>query len=126
PVVGVQYVIPEILERRAVKRIAAGARQNGDLCAGSAAKLWSEGRRLDTKLLHGIHGHQAVRSACSAERGERPSTGLDEGKVAGDPKIGTDAIYGEIVGIRALAIYAELPLVVKSCGGHDHTWGQHY
>ena len=45
---------------------------------------------------------------------------------AGDAEIGADPIDGEIVGIGALAIDAELSLVVESCGGQDHTGREHY
>src|SRR6516225_315800 len=39
----------------------------------------------------------------------------------GYAEIRADTVHGEIVGIRTLAIYAELSLVVESRGGHDHT-----
>ena len=114
PVVGVQHVVPEIIEQRAMKVIRSGARHDRDLPAGGASELGSKRRGLNAKLLHGIHRHQAVGSTRSAERGQRSAGGLHQWRVAGDAEIGADPVHGEIVGIRALPIHAELSLVVEA------------
>src|SRR6202035_3355957 len=52
PVLGVQHVIPEVFEQRAMESIGSGARHNRDLSTGRASELRSKRRRLDAKLLH--------------------------------------------------------------------------
>src|SRR5262249_9037500 len=68
PVLGVQHAIPEIVEQCAMEGISSRARHNRDLSARGASELRSERRGLNAKLLHGIHRHQAVGPARSAER----------------------------------------------------------
>ena len=54
----------------------------------------------------------------------KPAGALDQ-QEPGDAKIGADAIYREIIRIRALSIHAELSLVVERSGGHHHAWRKH-
>src|SRR5260370_19036333 len=120
PVPGVQHVIAEIFKERAMKGIRSRARYDGDLSAGRAPKLRRERRRLDAKLLQGIHGNEAVCPTPGGKRRQSSATALQQWKEAGDAKIGADAIHGEIVGVPALSVHAELPLVVESRGGDHH------
>src|SRR5262249_26900752 len=117
PVLGVQHVISEVFEERAMEGVSSGARHDRDLRAGGATELWRKRRRLDAELLHRIHRHQAVGAARGAERRQRSARGLDHYNVTRDAKIGADSVYGEIVGIRALPIHAKLSLVVEGGGG---------
>ena len=63
PVVRVQNIIAKILEQSAVKAVRPGAGHDGNLTARCTPELRGKRRRLHTKLLHGIHGHEAVRAA---------------------------------------------------------------
>src|SRR5215467_10895861 len=103
-----------------MKGVRSRTCNDGDLPTRSTPELGRKGGCLDAKLLHGIHGHEAVRPARSAERGERPSTGLHQRKVASNAEIGADPIHGEIICVGALAIHAELSLIVESCGRYHH------
>ena len=57
--------------------------------------------------------------------GNAPPAGLHQWKIRRDAEIGADPIDGEIVGIRALPIHAELSLIVVGCRGHDHPRRKH-
>jgi hypothetical protein len=103
-----------------MKAVRSGARRNRDLSTGSAAELRSERRRLDSEFLQGLHRHQAVRAAGSAERGERAARGLPQRRVPRDAEVGAHPVHGEVVGVRALSVHAELSLVVEDRGGQDH------
>jgi hypothetical protein len=94
---------------------------NRNQSAGGCAELRSKRRGLDAKLLRGIHRHKAVCATQSAKTRQRSARALRQWSVAGNAEVGADAIDGEIVGVGALAIHAELALVVERGGGHDHT-----
>jgi len=95
------------------------------LAARRAAELGGERRCLDAKLLHRVHRHQAVRAAVRAERGQRAAGGLHHGEVASDAEVGADPVHHEVVRIGALAVHAELPLVVERRRHHNRARCQH-
>jgi signal transduction histidine kinase len=60
PVVGIQLVIPEIVERGSVKGLRPGFRHHGYLRAGRAAVFWRESGGLNPELLQRIQRYQAI------------------------------------------------------------------
>src|SRR5713226_4303379 len=71
PVVGIQHVVTEIIEERAVKLIRARAGNDRNLSTWRATELRSVGRSLNAKLLEGVHGNQTVRTTKRTKRSER-------------------------------------------------------
>src|SRR5215469_1634982 len=108
-----------------MKSIRPGARCNRDLSTRRASKLGSERRRLHAKLLHRIQGDETVRPSRGAERRQGSGTTLHQGKVAGHSEIGADAIHRKVVGVRTLAVYAELSLIVERGWGHHYARREH-
>src|SRR6266851_5571103 len=60
PVVGIQNVIPEIVEHGAVKAIGARASDDRNLPTRSTPKFRRVRRGLNTELLHGVNGNEAI------------------------------------------------------------------
>src|SRR5258708_7206713 len=111
PVVSVQRAIPKIFEQRAMIMIRARASHNRNLSPRHPPELRSKRRGLHTKLFHGIHRHQTVRSACRTQRGQCSSYTLIQREKAGDAEIGAYPVHRKIVRVGALSIHAELSLV---------------
>ncbi len=63
PIVGIEKVVAEVLERSAVKRVRAGLGDDRDLCAWSAPIFRREARSLNPKLLQRIQRHQVASPA---------------------------------------------------------------
>src|SRR5262249_25370910 len=76
PVVGIQHVIAEIFERGAMKRVRARLGHHRDLSAGSAPKLGSEGRGLDSEFLQRIQRNQIAQTAKSVGCGKLAGSAL--------------------------------------------------
>src|SRR5260370_160956 len=67
PVVCIHHGIPKVIEDSAVESVRAGAGSQDGLTSGRPPEFWRERRRLNTKLLQGIHGNQATSSSEGAE-----------------------------------------------------------
>ncbi len=63
PVVGVECVIPQVVERRAVPFLGPRTGYEGELPARITAVFGGVCRTLDAKLLKGIHRDQTLRRA---------------------------------------------------------------
>src|SRR5207245_4419545 len=74
---------------------------------------------------HSIHRYETVCSALDSESGQSPSRGLSQWAKAGNAEVGADPVHRKVIRVGALAIDAELALIVESRLHHHHAWRQH-
>ena len=83
---------------------------NGDLPTRRTTEFRCERGSLNAKLLHGVHGNQAVGSPLHTEPGQGAAGRLRETIARSDSNVRTGAIDCEVVGIRTLSVHTKLPL----------------
>jgi hypothetical protein len=114
PVVRVERVMTEILERGAAELVRARTAPDRDLRARRTAELGGIRGRLDAHVLQRIDGNQVARGA---ERGRRQQTAAG-GKREGGADVGARAIDRDVVRVVTLAIRGELAIAEARCPDH--------
>src|SRR6266478_1208880 len=119
PVVGIEYVIPKIIEQHAVKLIRARTRQYRNLCSGRAAELRSKSRCLYTELLQCVNRDQTICSTDGIERTEAASKPTTSNRSGTDSDIRADSIHHPIIRATALTVHTELARIVSAAWCND-------